>query len=136
MKKFLPLLGACLLMAFTFNVGSSQIATIEGKLVDTKCYGMNEMNADNTHKVPGKDGKMMDMPNCATACANMGIPTGVLQEDGKVTILVTPTNQLAEHMAKHARVTGKKVFNGGLIPEKVEVKEEGKWKEVHIGTMM
>ena len=135
MKKLLPLIGVCL-MAFTLNIGTPELATVQGKLIDTKCYGMNKMNSENTHKVPGKDGKMMDMPNCATACANMGIPTGVLSDDGKVTILVTPTNQLAEHMAKEARVTGKKVFDGGMIPEKIEVKEGNKWKEVQIGTMM
>ena len=135
MKKYLPLLAACL-MAFTFNVNTPGLATVEGKLVDTKCFGMNSVNVENTHKVPGKDGKMMDMPNCATACANTGIPTGVLQEDGKVVILVTPTNQLAEHMAKDARITGKQVFDGGIIPEKIEVKEGNKWKEVHIATMM
>ena len=112
------------------------MATVEGKFIDTKCYGMNKMNVENTHKVPGKDGNMKEMPNCATACANMGIPTGLLTKDGDVVILVTPTNQLAEHMAKDARVTGKKVFQGGMIPEKVEVKEKGKWKEVPIGSMM
>lgn len=135
MKKLLPLLGVCL-MAFTMTSTTPEMATIQGKLVDTKCYGMSEMNAENTHKVPGQEGKMMDMPKCATACANMGIPTGVLAEDGTVTILVTPTNQLAEHMAKEARITGQTVFNGGLIPEKVEVKEGNEWKEVQIGTMM
>ena len=75
-------------------------------------------------------------PTAPPPCANMGIPTGLLTKDGDVVILVTPTNQLAEHMAKDARVTGKKVFTGGMIPEKVEVKENGKWKEVPIGTMM
>ena len=135
MKKLAPLLGVCL-MAFSFNLSSPNMATVEGKFIDTKCYGMNKMNVENTHKVPGKDGNMMDMPNCATACANMGIPTGLLTEDGDVIILVTPTNQLAEYMAKTARVTGKKVFQGGIIPEKVEVKENGKWKEIPIGSMM
>ncbi len=135
MKKLVPFLGVCL-MAFSFNISTPNMVTVEGTFIDTKCYGMNKMNAENTHTVPGKDGKMMEMPNCATACANMGIPTGLLTSNGDVVILVTPTNQLADHMAKEARVTGKKVFKGGIIPEKVEVKEDGKWKDVPIGTMM
>lgn len=135
MKKFLTLFSLCL-MAFTFSPETSGLVMIEGKFIDTKCFGMDEMNSENTHKVPGKDGKMMDMPKCATACANMGIPTGLLLEDGTVVILVTPTNQLAEHMAKEARITGNMVYEGGIIPEKVEVKEGEKWMEVKIGTMM
>ena len=135
MKKLLPFLGVCL-MAFTINFSAPQMITVEGKLIDTKCYGMDDMNIDNTHKVPGKEDKMLDMPSCATACVNMGIPVGLLQKDGSVFMLVTPSNQLAEHMAKHARVTGNKVFDGGIIPEKIEVKDGDEWKEVQIGTMM
>lgn len=135
MKKILPFLGVCV-MAFTYNVVSPRTATVEGRFVDTRCYGMNEMNAENTHKVVGKDNEVLDMHNCATACANMGIPTGILTETGHVVILVIPTNQLAEHMAKDARVTGRQVFVGGMIPEKVEVRENGEWKEVPIGSMM
>jgi hypothetical protein len=135
MKVWLLLFGLGL-MAFSFNPEAAEPVTIEGTFIDTKCYGMNEANSGNTHAVTASDGQTVDMPNCATACANMGIPTGLLQADGKVIILVTPTNQLAEHMAKEARVTGAMVFEGGIIPEKVEVREGDTWKEVHISTMM
>ena len=118
---------------------------VQGHLIDTKCYGMAAnmgkpaMNYHNTHMVPGKDGEMQKMPNCATACANTGIPVGIVEgsEPGNKTyVLITPAGQLAEHMDKEARVQGELAFDGGIIPSKVEVKENGEWKEVNIATMM
>ncbi len=107
--------------------------TLSGTLIDTKCYGMNNDNMGTDHMTP--KGKMS---NCAAACAKMGIPVGLLidgKKGGEVIFLVTPSMQLASHMAKKARVTGHKAI-GGLIPEKIEVMENGKWKEVKFGTMM
>ncbi len=109
--------------------------TVEGILVDTKCYGMNPENWTATHMTP--KGKT---PNCAQACANMGIPVGVL-EDGKpgntVFMLVTPAPALADHMAKTVKVTGTQAYPGGIIPDKVWFKtDDGKWEEIKIATMM
>ncbi len=107
--------------------------TVTGTLIDTKCYGMNHDNIGNDHITP--KGKV---PNCASACASMGIPVGVLiggKKGGDVVFLITPAGQLAKYMAKTARVTGQKAI-GGLIPMKIEVKENGKWKKVNIATMM
>ena len=107
--------------------------TLSGTLIDTKCYGMNNDNIGMDHMTP--KGKV---PNCAAACAKMGIPVGLLidgKKGGKVVFLVTPSLQLADHMAKTARITGHKAI-GGLIPNKTEVLEHGKWKEVKFGTMM
>jgi len=120
---------------------------VEGHLVDTKCYGMGvnmgkaKVNYNNDHMVPNpkKKGEMMKMPNCATACANMGIPAGIVEGSkpgNKTYVLITPANQLANHMDKDARIEGTKAFDGGIIPNKIEVKEDGKWKEVKIATMM
>ncbi|RMF59007.1 MAG: hypothetical protein D6746_08920 [Bacteroidetes bacterium] len=141
MKQLIPLLAAvAFVFAATFEPAPRSV-TVEGTLVDTKCYGMAvamgkpKMNVTNTHKVQ-KDGKMMDVPNCATACASMGIPVGVLTKDGKTYVLLTPATALKDHMAKEARVTGDKVFDGGIIATKVEVKENGTWKDVTPGTMM
>lgn len=114
--------------------------TVTGTIIDTKCYGMNHDNVQNEHVVPMKDRKIGTMPNCATACAQMGNPVGILEggnEDGKVYILVTPAGQLAEHAAKQARVTGDLAYPGGIIPMKLEVKNaQGKWEEVKLATMM
>lgn len=83
---------------------------------------------------------MGNMPNCATACAQMGIPVGILEggkDDGKVYILVTPGAQVAEHAAKEARVTGDLAYPGGIIPAKLEVKnDKGTWEEIKLSTMM
>ena len=113
--------------------------TVSGTLVDTKCYGMNHDNVANEHTVPMADGKMGSMPNCATACANMGIPVGLLKDgkkDGDVFVLIVPSNALADRMAKEARVTGTLAYEGGIIPGKIEVKGADGWEEVAVATMM
>jgi hypothetical protein len=71
--------------------------TVEGILIDSKCYGMNPDNWAANHMTPKGE-----MSNCAQACANMGIPVGVLEggkPGGDVYLLVTPSIALADHMA-------------------------------------
>ncbi len=143
MKRILPFLVGLTVLAFAVPEESTTTAfeevTITGKLIDTKCYGMNHDNHENDHMGPGKDGKMMKLPNCATACAAMGIPVGILEggkKDGDVYVLITPALGLAQHQAKEARVTGMPVFEGGIIPTKIEVKENDKWVDVTPGGMM
>lgn len=110
--------------------------TVTGTLVDSKCYGeMPSMNKGNEHVVM-KDGQQMKMPNCATACANMGIPAAIATEDGKTVTVIAPAGQLADHMEKQIRVQGRMAYDGGLIPDKVEVREGRQWKEVQIAFMM
>ncbi len=115
------------------------VVTVSGKLIDTKCYGMDNANMEDEHAVM-QDGKKVQVPACATACASMTIPVGLLkdgEQGGKVYVLITPANQLASHMAKETRVTGSPTFDGGLIPEKIEVMNEaGDWEEVQLATMM
>ncbi|MFQ5571700.1 MAG: hypothetical protein ACE5G0_18625 [Rhodothermales bacterium] len=112
-----------------------EAVTVAGTLVDTKCYGMNHANTGDEHMTPSGQ-----MPACATACANMGIPVGVLEggeQDAKVYVLLASAAQLSGHMAKEARVTGMPVYESGLIPEKVEVKNDaGEWEEVTVAAMM
>ncbi len=144
MKKLAPLMLGLGMLAFTFpnstTVSTPDEVTVTGKLIDTKCYGMNHSNVDNDHMVPGMEGKkMMTVPNCATACASMGIPVGLLEggkKDAKVFVLITPAGALAKHQAKEARVTGKEIYGGGILPNKIEVKEDGKWVDVTPGGMM
>ncbi len=145
MRKLIPLLMiVAMVVAGAANApekaNTPDKVTVIGKIIDTKCYGMNHANVDNEHVVPMKDGKMGKMPNCATACAQMGIPVGILEggkDDGQVYILVTPASQVAEHASKDARVTGDLAYPGGIIPTKLEVKnDKGKWEEVKLATMM
>lgn len=108
--------------------------TVQGILIDAKCYGMSQNNAGNDHMTPKGN-----IPNCASACARMGIPVGVLEggkKGAKVYLLVSPSKGYANYMTKEVRVTGPETFPGAITPMKVEVKEKGKWKEIKVGAMM
>ncbi len=108
-------------------------ATIEGTLVDMKCYSAGGF-VTNTHK----DAKGNDLPNCATACASMGIPVGVLDAEKNVYIIAGPAQGYANWMAKEVRIHGMFGKHANVfIPDKIEVKEDGKWVEKDVpGTMM
>jgi hypothetical protein len=109
--------------------------TVQGTIVDMKCFSMNAANSGNDHMTPKGQ-----MPACATACAKMGIPVGILVEskdDSRLLVIITPASMLADHMAKEARITGMPALDGhGIIPDKVQVKNGDKWEEVKIATMM
>jgi len=106
--------------------------TVKGTLIDTKCYSMNAMNSGNDHMTPKGE-----MPNCATACAAMGIPVGILGKDGTVTVVIAPAAVFAEHMTKTVKITGLPALNGGgVIADKVLVKDGAAWTEVAVTTMM
>ncbi len=134
---FSLMLAAFLFVGFT-SEKTSQV-TVKGKLIDTKCYGMMHENHTNDHMVKKGD-KMMKMPSCATACASMGIPAGVLEggkKDGNVHVVIAPAGVFAEHMDKEVRITGEAPYAGAIMPGKVEVKnDKGKWVEVDVATMM
>ncbi len=142
-SKFLTLGVAALLLAVaTVTLTPSSEAapkmkmpdpiTVQGTLIDTKCYSMNAMNKGNDHMTPKGE-----VPSCATACAAMGIPVGVLDAKGKVTVLIAPANLFSSHMAKTAKVTGMPALNGGgVIADKVLVKDGASWTEVKVTTMM
>ncbi len=105
------------------------MVTVAGTLIDSKCYGLDHANTGNDHT----------MPACGSACATMGLPVAVLeggQQDAKVYLLVTASAPLADHMAKEVRVSGTAVYESGLIPSKIEVKDaQGQWMEVSTATM-
>ncbi len=111
--------------------------TIEGTLVDSKCFAMGGMMAKND-KHPMPNGK--EMPGCATACAAMGIPVAVLDGDGNVHVLALPAKEMSQYMAQEIRVTGMHGKGGpgsAFLVEKMAVKEEGKWVDKTVpGTMM
>jgi len=119
-----------LTMGIAVALSGGEGKTIEGTLVDTKCYSMDARNVSNEHVTPKGT-----LPKCATACANMGIPVAILTAGGKVYTLAVPAGQVANHMAKQARATGM-VKGGVVVAEKLEVKEGNTWKEVNIATMM
>lgn len=107
--------------------------TLEGTLVDTKCHAMCAFVANDHLDMKGNK-----LPNCATACAAMGIPVAVLDKEKNVHVLASPANGYAQWMAKEVRIKGMygkhaKVF----IPSHIEVKENGKWVKKDVpGAMM
>lgn len=58
----------------------------------------------------------------------------MLTASDEVWILVTPTQDLADHVGQTARVTGAAVYGGHSVrPDKIEVKgADGKWAAVAI----
>jgi hypothetical protein len=102
--------------------------TVEGTLVDTKCYFADAANKGNDHG---------PMKGCGTMCAKGGAPVGVLTAAGKHYALVVPAPAVADHVGKTIKVTGE-VREGSLIPAKgeIQVQEGGAWKTVKTGAMM
>ena len=133
MKKLLPLL-VVFLVAFagTVNTPNPDPITVEGKLIDTKCYGLSHDNHGVDHG---------DMTACGTACANMGIPVGVLEggEPGNtVYLIIGPASGYAQYMAQEVKIEGEQAYPGGIIPTKLWVKNDGgEWEETDLpGGMM
>ncbi len=102
---------------------SKSAKVIQGTLIDTKCYSMGGFVVNDHKNMEGKK-----MPNCATACATMGIPVGVLDGGEDVHVLAAPASGYAKWMAQEVRVHGMKgKYADVFIPQKIEVKEDGKW---------
>lgn len=104
----LAVIAATTAVSFAQGAGAMamQTDTIEGVLVDTKCYGMMpDQNAGNDHMVP-VDGAMTTIANCATMCANLGIPVALRTADNRTIVLAAPTSQLSEHMAEQVALEG------------------------------
>lgn len=131
MKRSMILVLALALTVGVFSAlaGGMGGKTVEGTLVDSKCYlGMGAEG--NDHKTPGGD-----MPGCGTMCAKMGIPTGLLTADGKYLTLAVPSLKVANYVGQTVRASGM-AKSGTLIVQKLEVKKGSGWEEVNVGGMM
>lgn len=101
--------------------------TIEGTLIDLKCYAAGGFKG-NEH---------MGVSDCGTKCAKSGIPVGLLDAKGTYNTILTPAPALADHIGQGARITGKVDAKAKtVIPDKVEVKKGNAWEEVKIQAMM
>lgn len=95
---------------------------------------MNHSNKMNDHKVPKGE-----LENCASICAKMGIPVGLLVDgkiDGKVYFLAVPAPALANYMGKSVRVIGTKSYRDGMVVEKIGLMKGDTFEEIEIKTMM
>lgn len=97
--------------------------TIEGTLVDLKCY--LEMGASGEKHA-----------SCAAKCAKSGLPMGVLKSGtSEVYNLLVASPAVADYGEQTIRVTGT-VMGHALSPEKMEVQKDGRWEEVKLPGMM
>jgi hypothetical protein len=107
---------------------------VSGVLVDTRCYGFDNSNVGNTHKMGGAT-----VPGCATACAKLGIPVAVLdggQSGGQLYAIAAPAPGFADYMGMEARMTGTEIISGIMLPSGLEVKTKSGWKKVNVKGMM
>jgi len=115
------------------SMSKTKSITVSGSLIDTKCYSMDSRNMGNDHITPRGE-----MKGCGTLCAKLGIPVGVLTGKNEVWVLVTPSQDLADHIGEEARITGTPVYRGHSIrPDKIEVKgASGEWTAINISMPM
>jgi hypothetical protein len=93
---------------------------ISGTLVDLKCYAAAGLMT-NDHG---------DMKGCGAACASGGLPVGLVDANKKVHFLAVSAPAYASFVGQELRFTGVHGKNAEVfIPEKLEVKENGKWVE-------
>ncbi len=127
MKK----VGVVLLLAFVVYVtagvyAAEKAVTLEGTLVDSKCYLKDNSLTGNDHG-PVKE--------CGTMCLKGGTPGALLTRDKKFYALLAPSLVLAPYVGQAIRVSGT-IHNGAIAADKVEVNKDGKWEEVKLGVMM
>ena len=120
---------ALLAFALALAVGvyaAEKEVTLEGTLVDSKCYLKDNSLTGNDHG-PVKE--------CGTLCLKGGTPGALLTKDKKFHAVLAPAPALAPHVGQTVRVRGT-VHNGSIAANEVEVSKNGKWEEVKLGVMM
>ncbi len=100
--------------------------TLEGTLVDSKCYLADNANIGNDHG---------QVKGCGTLCLKGGTPGALLTKDKKFHAILAPSITLAPYVGQTIRVRGT-LHNGAIAANKVEVQKDGKWEEVKLGVMM
>lgn len=97
--------------------------TVEGTLVDMKCYLEMSMSGEKHAK-------------CAVKCSRSGLPVGLLKKGTQeVYTLLVAAPALADHCEQTVRVTGT-IMGHAFAPDKLEVQKDGKWEEVKLPDMI
>lgn len=120
-----------LILAFAVAVAvgvsaAEKAVTLEGTLVDSKCYLNNNALTGNDHG---------GVKECGTLCLKGGTPGALLTKDKKFHAILAPSLALAPYVGQTIRVHGT-LHNGAIAAEKVEVNKNGKWEEIKLGEMM
>ena len=114
-------------VAAAFGLYAAERAvTLEGTLVDSKCYLKDNSLTGNDHG---------PMKGCGTLCLKGGTPGGLLTKEKKFHAIIAPSPALAPYVGQTVRVSGT-IHGGAILAEKVEVNKAGKWEEVKLGLMM
>lgn len=119
------LLGGGVAAALLLGVAAAQDRTVEGTLVDAKCYlGAGEKGNDHG-----------PMKGCGTMCLQGGSTAGIVTKTGTFHALIAPAPALADYVGLTVRASGTEA-NGALLPKKLEVNKAGRWQEVKLSGMM
>lgn len=121
--RFFTFVGAALVLEA--GLFAQQATTLEGTLVDGKCYLMDHANTGNDH---GK------MKACGTMCLKGGSPAAVVTKDGQVHPIMAAAGAFADIVGQTVRVTGP-VEGSSVLATKVEVNRGGRWQEVKLTGM-
>ena len=122
--RTIAVMGALLLVAA--SVTAQQATTVEGTLVDAKCYLGDNTLSGNDHGA---------MKACGTMCLKGGSTAGVVTKDKRFHALVAPAGPLADYVGQTVRINGT-LHNGAIMAKKVEVSKGGSWQEIKLGPMM
>ncbi len=123
--RLLALLAFVVAIAVGLSAAEKAV-TLEGTLVDSKCYLKDNSLTGNDHG-PVKE--------CGAVCLKAGTPGALLTKDKKFHAILAPAPALAPYVGQTIRVSGT-IHNGAVAAEKVEVSKNGKWEEVKLGVMM
>ncbi len=111
---------AIAVMLFAQEKAAAKPETIAGTLVDLKCYAAGGF-LTNDHG---------DTKACGAMCATGGNPVALVDANKKVHLLGVPSPAYASLVGQEVRFTGTHGKHAEVfIPEKLEVKEDGKWVE-------
>jgi len=122
---FAVLVAAALALALGAYAAEKEV-TLEGTLVDSKCYLKDNSLTGNDHG---------PVKGCGTMCLKGGTPGALLTKDKKFHAILAPSIALADYVGQTVRVRGT-IHNGAILASKVEVNKDGKWEEVKLGAMM
>jgi type 1 fimbria pilin len=126
--KFMHL-AASLVILLTMSaavMAADKAVTLQGTLVDSKCYLMDSKLTGNDHG---------NVKKCGTLCLKAGSPGALLTKDNHFYALLAPSIALAPYVGQQIRVTGR-VVSGSIDVDKIEVSQKGQWQPIKLGNMM
>jgi hypothetical protein len=122
----LMVLLAILLAISSAVIAEDKAVTLQGTLVDSKCYLMDSKLTGNDHG---------NVKKCGTLCLKGGSPGALLTKDNRFYALLAPSIALAPYVGQQIRVTGR-VVSGSIDVDKAEVSQNGQWMPIKLGNMM